>query len=276
MLPESTPYYYRFRLYHRVLHGMVIVSFLGLALTGMSLKFAFSEWGQWLSSAMGGPMTARVLHRFFAIVTFLYFGLHLAYVLRLLILRGPRQVLWGPDSMVPQPRDIKQLFQHLRHFVGRGPAPRFDRWTYWEKFDYLAVFWGVAMIGVTGLVLWFPTLFARFLPGVWINGAIIIHGDEALLAVGFIFVVHFFNTHLRPGKFPMDNVIFTGRVTAEEMKNERPEEYQRMVRSGQLESMLAEAPRTWLAPFARVVGFVSLFLGIGLVVLIIWSMLRSA
>ena len=276
MLPESTPYYYRFRLYHRVLHGMVIVSFLGLALTGMSLKFAFSEWGQWLSAAMGGPMTARVLHRFFAIVTFVYFGLHLAYVLRLLILRGPRQVLWGPDSMVPQPRDFKQLVQHLRHFVGRGPAPRFDRWTYWEKFDYFAVFWGVAMIGVTGLVLWFPTLFAQFLPGVWINGAIIIHGDEALLAVGFIFVVHFFNTHLRPGKFPMDNVIFTGRVTAEEMKNERPEEYQRMVRSGQLESMLAEAPRTWLAPFARVVGFVSLFLGISLVVLIIWSMLRSA
>ncbi len=276
MLPEATPYYYRFRLYHRVLHGMVIISFIGLALTGMSLKFAVAPWGQWLSHAMGGPMVARALHRFFAIVTFMYFGLHLAYIIRQMILRGPRTVLWGPDSMMPQPRDFKQLFQNLRHFVGLGPAPRFDRWSYWEKFDYFAVFWGVAIIGLTGLMLWFPTFFTRFLPGSWINGAIIIHSDEALLAVGFIFVVHFFNTHLRPGKFPMDKVIFTGRVTEEELKNERPEEYERLMRSGRLDSLRAGAPRPWLVSFARVVGFIAVFLGVCLIVLIIWSMLRGA
>jgi hypothetical protein len=32
--------------------------------------------------------------------------------------------------------------------------------------------------------------------------ALFVHGAEATLAIGFIFVVHFFNGHLRLGKFP--------------------------------------------------------------------------
>jgi len=87
------------------------------------------------------------------------------------------------------------------------PKPEFDRWTYWEKFDYFAVFWGVFIIGSSGLFMWFPTFFTRFLPGWLINIALIIHSDEALLAAGFIFSIHFFNTHFRIEKFPMDTVI---------------------------------------------------------------------
>ncbi len=71
------------------------------------------------------------------------------------------------------------------------------------------MFWGVAVIGMTGLMLWFPTVFTRVMPGWMINVATTIHSDEALLAVGFIFTIHFFNTHFRPEKFPMDTVIFT-------------------------------------------------------------------
>jgi hypothetical protein len=39
------------------------------------------------------------------------------------------------------------------------------------------------VIGSTGLMLWFPEFFTRFLPGWVINVATIIHSDEALLAV---------------------------------------------------------------------------------------------
>ena len=102
----------------------------------------------------------------------------------------------------------------MKWFFGHGPRPQYGRWTYWEKFDYFAVFWGVAIIGSTGLLLWFPEFFTRLLPGWFINVATIIHSDEALLAVGFIFTIHFFNTHFRPEKFPMDTVIFTGRHAA--------------------------------------------------------------
>ena len=98
----------------------------------------------------------------------------------------------------------------IKYFLYLGPRPKFDRFTYWEKFDYLAVFWGVAIIGVSGLVLWFPTLFTFFLPGWALNAAYVIHSDEALLATGFIFLFHFFHTHLRPEAFPLDPVIFVG------------------------------------------------------------------
>ena len=91
------------------------------------------------------------------------------------------------------------------------------------------MFWGVAVIGATGLILWFPTFFTRLMPGWVVNVATTIHSDEALLAVCFIFSVHFFNTHFRPEKFPIDTVIFTGGMPLEEFKKDRPREYQEMV-----------------------------------------------
>jgi cytochrome b subunit of formate dehydrogenase len=266
------PYYFRLNLYHRILHGMVITSFLGLAMTGLPLKFADRPWGRWLSLALGGPFTTGYLHRFFAIVTFTYFALHLGYVARLILLRRPG-IFWGPDSMVPQPRDIVQLFQHLRYFVGLGPRPRFDRWAYWEKFDYWAVFWGIAIIGASGLLLWFPTFFAHFLPGRVFNLAIIVHSDEALLAVGFIFMFHFFNANLRPEKFPMDPVIFTGRLDAEEFRRDHPVEYERLARQGRLDHLRAEAPPRWLRNFAWVAGFCGMCTGLVLIWLIIATVL---
>ena len=120
-------------------------------------------------------------------------------------------------------------------------APDFGRWTYWEKFDYFAVFWGIAVIGSTGLTLWFSEFFTRLLPGWTLNVATIIHSDEALLATGFIFTVHFFNTHLRPEKFPMDIVVFTGRMTIEELRNDKPAEYEALVQRGELEKHLVGA-----------------------------------
>jgi len=273
MAAEETKYFYRFRVFNRVLHIMVIVSFLGLALTGMSLKFAHESWAQWISWTWGGPMAARVWHRIFAVVTFMYFGLHILNIIRSWVTKGFKRTFWGPESMMPQPVDFVQAFQNIKHFLGLGPAPKWDRFTYWEKFDYFAVFWGVAIIGSTGLVLWFPTLFAKFLPGIAINAAIIVHSDEALLAVGFIFMIHFFNTHLRPEKFPMDKVIFTGRVTLEELKEERPAEYERIVKTGEIEKMHAEPPKHWLHNVTRVGGFLAVFTGLCLVLLIIYSMI---
>jgi cytochrome b subunit of formate dehydrogenase len=261
-------YYFRLNLYHRILHGMVIVSFLGLAITGLPLKFAQTAWASWLSHLVGGPFTAGYLHRFFAVITFTYFGLHIGYLVRK-AMRNEPGMFWGPDSMVPQPRDLVQLYQHVRYFLGLGPRPTFDRWAYWEKFDYWAVFWGIAVIGGSGLLLWFPTFFSRFLPGWVFNIAIIIHGDEALLAVGFIFTIHFFNVHMRPEKFPMDPVIFTGRVEEEEFKHDHPAEYERLQRESRLAEIAADPPPLWMRNFSRVVGFTALGIGIVLIWLII-------
>ena len=156
--------------------------------------------------------------------------------------------------MTPQPRDVVEMIAHLRWFLRLGPQPRFDHFTYWEKFDYWAVFWGMGVIGGSGLVLWFPEFFSRFLPGSWFTVALLIHGEEGLLAVGFIFTIHFFNSHLRPDKFPMDPVIFTGRITAHELQEERPAEYERLRAAGLLDEIEVGPAPSWLPRLAKAVA----------------------
>jgi cytochrome b subunit of formate dehydrogenase len=111
---------------------------------------------------------------------------------------------------------VKDLFGHLRWFLGLGPKPQFERYAYWEKFDYWAVFWGMIVIGFSGYAMWFAPFFAHFLPGWALNAVLVIHSEEGLLAILFIFSIHFVNTHLRPDSFPMDMVVFTGVESEEE------------------------------------------------------------
>jgi hypothetical protein len=123
------------------------------------------------------------------------------------------------------------------------------------------------------LVLWFPVFFTRFLPGWAVNVATIIHSDEALLATGFIFTIHFFNTHFRPDKFPMDPVIFTGRLSVDELKYDKPGEYEEQMESGELENNLVRAfPRT-KDKGVRIFGFMALTFGLVLLGLIVYTML---
>ncbi|HCA81942.1 MAG TPA: cytochrome C, partial [Bacteroidetes bacterium] len=145
--------------------------------------------------------------------------------------------------------------------------------TYWEKFDYFAVFWGIAVIGSTGLTLWFPEIFTLVFPGWLLNVATIIHSDEALLAVGFIFTVHFFNTHLRPEKFPMDIVVFTGRMTVEELKEDKPAEYEALLKEGKLEEYLVEPYPPIVIRVIRLFGWTALSVGFSIVIWIIYAML---
>ena len=269
-------YISRFDAYSRILHLMVIVSFLTLAFTGMIIKFSGVRFFQVLSDFIGGYEVSGFLHRVAAIITFLYFGLHFFYILKKLKnrTRSFKYMFYGENSMVPNMNDVRELIGTFKWFLGIGPRPEYGRWTYWEKFDYFAVFWGVMVIGLSGLILWFPEFFTALgFPGWLINVATIIHSDEALLATGFIFTVHFFNTHFRPDKFPMDTVIFTGSVELEEFKEDRPRQYKQLVESGELESMIVEPPSPTFVKAARIFGFSALFLGLLLVVSVIISML---
>ena len=143
--------------------------------------------------------------------------------------------------MVANWKDVKDLLGHMRWFLGLGPKPQFERYAYWEKFDYWAVFWGMVVIGFSGYAMWFAPFFARFLPGWALNAVLVIHSEEGLLAILFIFSIHFVNTHLRPDSFPMDMVIFTGVESEEEFKHKRPKEYERLASQGKLEARLGRS-----------------------------------
>ena len=265
----------RFSLLHRCLHIVMVISFLTLAATGMTLKFSYTGWAVTLSQLLGGPGVTSVLHRIGAVLLAAVFLTHLWDLWRRKNTEfgSWRALIFGPDTMLFTLRDAREVWETLKWYVGRGPRPRYGRWTYWEKFDYFAVFWGIFVIGLSGLMLWFPEAFTRLLPGWLINVATIVHSDEALLAAGFIFTIHFFNTHFRPEKFPMDIVVFTGRMPVDELERDKPDEYARLTAGGQLEQRLAPPLHPTLVRAIRVFGWCALIIGLGLVVGIIYAML---
>jgi len=265
----------RFNRLQRSLHITMILSFFTLSLTGMTLKFSYMGWAQVLSRVLGGFQTMGVLHRMGAITLFIVFFIHLWDVRRQKI---ASELSWfkfmtSPNSMLFNLTDLKEAWGSIKWFAGRGPRPRYGRFTYWEKFDYFAVFWGVMIIGSTGLVLWFPELFTRVIPGWSVNVVTIIHSDEALLATAFIFTVHFFNTNFRPDKFPLDTTMFTGRVAAEELRYDKPREYDDLVADGGLERHLVEDLPKPARNVARGFGYTFLTIGLTLILFILFTMI---
>lgn len=265
----------RFTRLNRVLHIMMIVSFISLALTGMSLKFSYTGWAVILSHLFGGFQSAGYIHRFAAVIMLSVFVTHIVDLVKMKKREYKTWIglLLNSNSMLFNKKDLQDLIGSLKWFLGKGERPQYGRWTYWEKFDYFAVFWGIFVIGSTGITLWFPEILTNVFPGWVINVATIIHSDEALLATGFIFTVHFFNTHLRPEKFPMDIVIFSGRVSIEEFKLDRPDEYNKLVENGELENYLVEPYPPIVIRAIRFFGWTALSIGFSIVIWIIYAML---
>ena len=266
-VPEKPSYFLRFTLGLRSLHAVLLSTFLGLAATGLMMRFSGSIWAIRFAKLVDGFGTILFFHKFCALVLTIAFLVHVREIIARGIFKRDKSIFWGPTSMVANWKDVKDLFGHMRWFLGLGPKPKFERYAYWEKFDYWAVFWGMVVIGFSGYAMWFAPFFARFLPGWALNAALVIHSEEGLLAILFIFSIHFVNTHLRPDSFPMDMVIFTGRESEEEFKTRRPEEYQRMIAEGKSATRITDAPQPWLINFSRAVGFTAILIGLTLLVL---------
>jgi cytochrome b subunit of formate dehydrogenase len=267
-------YHVRFTLGQRYLHAVLMSTFIGLALTGLPLRFSHSVWAERFAHTVGGFTAILFFHKFCAVLLTGAFLTHLGDVLYRGVVKRQKGIFFGPDSLVPRFKDLTDLYEHFRWFLWLGPRPKFDRFSYWEKFDYWAVFWGMAIIGISGYVMWFAPFFARFIPGSWLNVALLLHGEEALLAVWFIFAIHFFNTHLRPESFPMDMVIFTGKETEEEFQQKRTAEHERLVEKGKFETT-AVVPPLWLKNFARIVGSVVILTGFVLLVLTLVAFFKA-
>jgi len=258
----------RFSPVWRIAHITFALSLMVLTLTGIPLFYPASPWASPLMTALGGPHTAGIIHRTCAVIFAGVFFWHLFYVAYRLAKNWSTFKFFGPESLVPNLQDGKDMIAMFKWFFGKGPRPKFDRWTYWEKFDYWAPFWGVTIIGVSGLIMWFSSFFASFLPGWVFNVAAIFHAEEAFLAVVFLFTVHFFNNHFRPDKFPVEVVMFTGTFALEEFKHDHAKEYDRLVASGELEKYLVDAPSPTKLALSKLLGFILIACGLTLLTLV--------
>jgi cytochrome b subunit of formate dehydrogenase len=173
--------------------------------------------------------------------------------------------------MIPNLNDLNDAIGMFKWFFGLAPKPQLDRFTYWEKFDYWAPFWGVTIIGGSGAMLWFKGFVATYLPGWVFNVATIFHGEEAVLAAGFLFTVHFFNNHWRPEKFPLDILMFTGKMPLEEFKREHLVEYKRLVANGELDKFLVDAPSRPMTIGSKILGFTLMGCGLFLLVFVLYG-----
>ena len=270
-LPPSAPekHYRRFGPIWRLAHLMLALAVMLLVLTGITVLYADSFWAPTIVSLLGGPKTAAILHRIGAVTFIIIFFGHLIFFASC-IWRNRKTFKWfGPTSLLPNWQDFRDAAAMFRWFFGKGARPVFDRWAYWEKFDYWAPFWGMFIIGVSGVMMWFPSVTAAVFPGWAFNIATIVHGEEAFLAAVFLFTVHYFNCHFRPDKFPQDIVMFTGSVPLEEFKREHTLEYRRLVDSGQLEKYLVDAPSRPMTRSAKVLGATLIIVGLTLLSLVL-------
>jgi len=212
----------RFSLLFRLQHVALLLSTLVLIVTGLPLRYSETSWAQAFFSWIGGVPVQAVVHRAAAALLIGVGSFHTAYIT--LTGEGRRELL----ALFPRPKDFGDLLGNLAYFVGlvrRGP--RFDRFSYVEKFDYWAVYWGIVIMVGSGLVLWQPALTMRVLPKYLLDIAHVIHSDEALLAAMAIAVWHFYNVHFNPDCFPMNWAWLTGRISRQQMKKHHPLEYEK-------------------------------------------------
>ena len=272
-LPQGKTHFRRFTRWWRLAHLVGALSIMLLALTGLTVLFSGSSWAPWVMNLLGGPVSAGVLHRIGAVGFMGVFFIHLIYF-AWHIGKNWRTFEWfGPNSLVPNWNDLSDAIAMFRWFFGLAPRPDLDHFSYWEKFDYWAPFWGMTIIGVSGMMMWFPDVTASILPGWVFNVATIVHGEEAILAVVFLFTVHFFNNHFRPDKFPLDTTRFTGRVPLEHYRHEHRREYERLVKSGELDKYLVEEPSEPMSRGSSILGTVLIIIGLSLLTLVILGFL---
>ncbi len=216
---KTQEYVVRFDIHQRVQHLLMFTSFIVLALTGFPQKYPDLGVSRGFIALLGGLETTQLIHHIAAWVMIFDGVYHIAYLAHTIFVRRQLGVL----RMVPSLKDFRDLVQMLLYFTGIKPTrAKFGRFAYLEKFDYWAVFWGMFIMGGSGLVLMYPVVASRAAGGPIVPVALAAHSDEAVLAVAWIFLVHLFYAHLAPSVFPFNTSIFTGKVPLERYREEHP------------------------------------------------------
>lgn len=256
----------RFNRLERLLHLGLMLSFLIQSATGLSRMFITTSWGKSLSDLFGGYEAAFRVHQTVGILMIIGFLLNLLYLFSRIDWTNFGHSIWGPDSLVPNLEDARHLGQRIRWFFGGAEPPRLNRWAYWEKFDYWAVFWGLPLLAVTGLMLMYPIETSRIMPGWSLNIAVLLHQAEAILAMLYIFIVHFYVGHLRPSAFPMNEAMFAGSVPIDDLREEKPAWVERLQQQPGLQQVQAQSPSSLYRVVYTAFGYMAVLFGVYLLI----------
>lgn len=217
---RRTQYVVRFSAGQRVEHAVLMVTFIVLSVTGLAQRYYTADWAEFVILNLGGIEYTRLVHRAFGLLFTLSAIYHFGYVAYIFFAKHRKL------TMVPTLDDFRGVVGTLKYTFGFGEKPpQFGRYDYRQKFEYWGVVFGGMVIIVTGYFLAFPLAVTRFLPGEVVAAAVELHGFEATLAVLTIVIWHLYDVSLRPGIFPADTTIFTGRISRERMLEEHAIEY---------------------------------------------------
>jgi cytochrome b subunit of formate dehydrogenase len=248
-IKNGEKYFYRFSLNQRIQHFILAFTVVILVLTGMPLKFHDASWAPYLYALFGGIKYAPLVHKINGAILMGLFFFHIFYLIYVIRkfhidpLKNKGELKkWDAlkivltQNLVPNLKDaydIRDLMKYLLFFTNKRPDG--DNFTWKEKFDYWAPFWGMVIIGFSGLILWNKELFTQILPGGVLNFLLIAHSDEALLAALFLFIWHWYNVHFSISVFPMGTVFLTGYMSEELMVEEHYQYYVEVMKKAGLE-----------------------------------------
>lgn len=206
----------RFTLAQRWEHAVLVLSFVVLLLTGLPQKYRSAGWSQQILSSPERIELIQTIHRVAAVVLIAEALYHVGKGLYLL---SRRQL---PDSIFPTMKDVRDAIQMVKYllFLTRE-KPAHGKYNFEQKFTYWFVFFGAAIMIISGLITWFPILFTRFLPGGIIPAALLAHSSEAIAATVFILIWHTYHVHIER----LNLSIFTGRLSEKEMREYHELEY---------------------------------------------------
>lgn len=245
----------RFTSRHIANHWVMLITFIGLVVTGMPQKYAADAWAKGIVLIVGGVERVRFIHH--ALGTIMAFQL-LWHVIEGVWLHLVRR---RAMPMVPLAADVRDFVEQVKFNLGLAKQPpRMGRYTFAEKLEYLALVWGTAVMVLTGLVLLYPVRWSMLFPGEWILAAKAAHGGEAVLAFLSILTWHVYFVHVRH----WNTAIFNGKLDAEAYAEEHPLELAQIRRA----ETPAPAPvQRWRVAVFAVVGIVVI---VGVVALLVW------
>ena len=214
-------YIIRFDIHQRIQHYGLMISFIVLAITGFLRGFPDWPTFQWFTSLFGGVEVLRLVHDIAAFVMIAVGIYHLGYIAYGYFVKGK-----FPSAMMPRLKDLKDMVHTFLWIFGMHKhEPEYDHFQYGQKIDYWAIFWGMPVMVITGIIMMFPAFFARWFEGQWFAVVATAHRDEAVLAVGFILIVHMYYGHLQAPAFPVNTVMFTGKMLKSKYKQWFGREY---------------------------------------------------